>query len=85
MRVATALAALLVSCKSDEPPGATTAPEPSHSVVVAASDDPAAEPSSQGHARTEEGGPDDSLPFSPTADRVASIAWRTWVYTDSGP
>lgn len=28
---------------------------------------------------------DDNLPFSPTGQKVASIAWRTWIYTDTGP
>lgn len=28
---------------------------------------------------------DDSLPFEPTGERLVSIAWRTWVYTDTGP
>jgi lipoprotein-anchoring transpeptidase ErfK/SrfK len=27
----------------------------------------------------------DSLPFEPTGSELASIAWRTWVYTDPGP
>lgn len=28
---------------------------------------------------------DDSLPFEPTGERLVSIAWRTWIYTDTGP
>lgn len=28
---------------------------------------------------------DDNLPFEPTGEKVASIAWRTWIYTDTGP
>ena len=28
---------------------------------------------------------DDSLPFTPTGLKLASTAWRTWVYTDTGP
>jgi lipoprotein-anchoring transpeptidase ErfK/SrfK len=27
----------------------------------------------------------DALPFAPTGERAASIAWRTWIYTDVGP
>lgn len=27
----------------------------------------------------------DNLPFSPTGEKVGSIAWRTWIYTDTGP
>lgn len=28
---------------------------------------------------------DDQLPFAPTSEKVASIAWRTWIYSDTGP
>lgn len=28
---------------------------------------------------------EDNLPFEPTGLKVASIAWRTWIYTDVGP
>ncbi len=28
---------------------------------------------------------DDNLPFDPTGEKLASIAWRTWIYTDTGP
>lgn len=31
------------------------------------------------------GSPQDSLPFEPDGKQLASIAWRTWVYTDVGP
>jgi lipoprotein-anchoring transpeptidase ErfK/SrfK len=27
---------------------------------------------------------DDNLPFAPDGTRIASIAWRTWIYTDTG-
>lgn len=27
----------------------------------------------------------DNLPFSPTGEKLGSIAWRTWIYTDTGP
>ena len=27
---------------------------------------------------------DDNLPFTPTGKKLASIAWRTWIYTDTG-
>ncbi len=30
------------------------------------------------------GSADDNLPFTPTGTRVASVAWRTWIYTDTG-
>ncbi len=28
---------------------------------------------------------DDNLPFKPDGTKIASIAWRTWIYTDTGP
>lgn len=28
---------------------------------------------------------DDNLPFEPSDEKLASIAWRTWIYTDTGP
>jgi lipoprotein-anchoring transpeptidase ErfK/SrfK len=31
------------------------------------------------------GGPDDNLPFAATGEKLASTAWRTWIYTDTGP
>ncbi|HYQ29105.1 MAG TPA: L,D-transpeptidase [Polyangiaceae bacterium] len=30
------------------------------------------------------GSTDDNLPFTPDGTRVASVAWRTWIYTDVG-
>src|SRR4051812_5641329 len=27
---------------------------------------------------------DDNLPFTPSGTRIASVAWRTWIYTDVG-
>lgn len=27
----------------------------------------------------------DNLPFTPTGEKIGSIAWRTWIYTDTGP
>lgn len=85
MRVATAFAVLVVSCKSNAPPGADPPPKPSAAVVVTASAEAPPASGAEDRGRAEVGGPDDSLPFSPTADRIASIAWRTWVYTDTGP
>jgi len=28
---------------------------------------------------------DDNLPFVPSGEKIGSIAWRTWIYTDTGP
>jgi hypothetical protein len=36
-------------------------------------------------ARPDLGTAADNLPFTPTDAKVASIAWRTWVYSDTGP
>ena len=30
------------------------------------------------------GSADDNLPFTPDGTRIASVAWRTWIYTDVG-
>ncbi|HEY3252783.1 MAG TPA: hypothetical protein VGJ91_02510, partial [Polyangiaceae bacterium] len=30
------------------------------------------------------GSTDDNLPFTPDGTRIASVAWRTWIYTDVG-
>ncbi len=56
-------------------------------VVTAVSGPPAAAtPSvSEQAPAVEPGSREDSLPFEPTGDKLASIAWRTWVYTDVGP
>lgn len=27
----------------------------------------------------------DNLPFEPTGEQLGSVAWRTWIYTDTGP
>jgi lipoprotein-anchoring transpeptidase ErfK/SrfK len=35
--------------------------------------------------RGEPGSLDDNLPFVPTGKKLASTAWRTWIYTDIGP
>ncbi|HVU02323.1 MAG TPA: L,D-transpeptidase [Polyangiaceae bacterium] len=83
MRRVSSLAVLLSACSGKAPPGGEAPPRPSAVVVSAAS----AETSSAAvaSAKPDVGGVDDSLPFSPGEDRVASIAWRTWVYTDTGP
>lgn len=66
-----------------DPPGAS--PPPSGSVRVVAAPlgaDGAGGPGTPGYVP---GSPDDALPFTPTGVRIASIAWRTWIYTDTGP
>ncbi len=85
------LLALLVAlwgCSQSQPPAAEQAPR---SVVVVA-EHGAAEPTEQQVEPTDGQVPErvlgtlgDNLPFKPTGKKLASIAWRTWVYTDTGP
>jgi hypothetical protein len=78
---------LLLGCgERAEPPGAD-APAGSTAFVVA---DPqgsvaAPLPSVSPRVGPEPGTLEDNLPFVPTGEKIASIAWRTWVYTDTGP
>ena len=72
----------LVACLArTEPPGAE---RQNGSTVVIADESVAPGPS----RAQPEGGPagsiEDNLPFAPTGERAASIAWRTWIYTDVG-
>jgi hypothetical protein len=85
--------ATLSGCgKRAEPPGAAAADSAPASAgrEVGAS----AEPAPSGSARPRSavspslGGAADNLPFDeagPDVVKVASIAWRTWIYTDTGP
>src|SRR5450755_1775299 len=85
------LALLGLSCgKRLEPPGAE--PDPSaHDGATsevrsaegsAVAQAPAAPSGSAGPSRPELGSVDDNLPFTPDGTRVASVAWRTWIYTN---
>jgi hypothetical protein len=73
---------LVVGCSEKEPPGAEPA---SSGAVVIAAEDPSDGGAVQIAPKVAPGSADDNLPFEPTGDRIASIAWRTWVYTDTGP
>ena len=81
------------------PPGATLAPSARSIVtelrgdgtVLGSSASPASSVaiSNAGSAPRQANGPapgstDDNLPFTPDGTRVASVAWRTWIYTDVG-
>ena len=72
---------LLTQCERAEPPGA----EPrATSVTISAI--ASSEPKSVARARAvAPGAIEDNLPFAPTGEHAASIAWRTWIYTDVGP
>lgn len=73
---------LLSGCREEAPPGAGAGAPPAPSVVVVGA--PSSD-ASLADAHGELGTAADALPFPPDGNRVASIAWRTWVYTDTGP
>ena len=87
-RPALYLALLGLGCgKRLEPPGATPDPsarEASITAVRSAEGSAAAQnPSAPAvNAGPTPGSADDNLPFSPDGTRIASVAWRTWIYTN---
>jgi hypothetical protein len=76
----------LCGCARHDPPGA----EPSGSPALVEADRAAAESEPAVTDRGEEIAKDllgtarDNLPFEPDGAKIASTAWRTWVYTDVG-
>lgn len=79
----------LLACERAEPPGAER-PAPAPRVVGAAPSGARPDPEEQARSgaapRADQiGTPADNLPFVPDGTRLASIAWRTWIYTDVGP
>ncbi len=79
-----ALGALVVACSSSAPPGSAAGVGTSANVLGGAPD--ARVESKVGAQRVAALGTElDNLPFSPTGENIASIAWRTWVYSDTGP
>ena len=74
--------------------GCTNRPEPpaAHETLrtisvgdgAQASSEPGERPSASAPVDPGLGQTDDSLPFIPTGLKIASTAWRTWVYTDTG-
>lgn len=81
----------LTSCGRGQPPGAHESHQPLTLAVSSADmfDQVESEQSlvaSSGLAGTvERGSLDDNIPFEPNGTKLASIAWRTWIYTDVGP
>lgn len=70
------------ACDAKAPPGVTS--QASAKVVrTRASSERVAEPAAS--SAVDPGGVADNVPFEPTGQKIASIAWRTWVYTDTGP
>lgn len=80
------VAGLALGCgKRLEPPGAAAEPSARGKTVVASTEPaPAPAPTSEPEHRIEPGSHDDNLPFTPDGTRIASVAWRTWIYTDVG-
>ncbi|HEY1535372.1 MAG TPA: L,D-transpeptidase, partial [Polyangiaceae bacterium] len=79
------LALLGLGCgKRLEPPGAALEPS-AHVTAVSAASAQAAPASSSQHEGATPGSLDDNLPFTPDGStKVASVAWRTWIYNDTG-
>jgi hypothetical protein len=77
---------LSLACARREPPGAEREAGRARAVRnvgVAASSGPG--PGSEGHVTPDQiGTVTDNLPFAPEGAKVASIAWRTWIYSDVG-
>jgi hypothetical protein len=76
------LAATFGCIERGDPPGAEQRDSVRGIVVASGSDDA---PKRAAAASAPEGSITDALPFAPTGQRAASIAWRTWIYTDVGP
>lgn len=68
----------LLSCERGSPPGA----DESHQALAVIVTRPAARLDQADHVP---GSLDDHIPFEPDGTKLASIAWRTWIYTDVGP
>jgi hypothetical protein len=78
--------ALLGCARRADPPGAASSGSASAEPETVAIESNA-EDSEGGDAaapRVEQGSMLDALPFEPGGKKIASIAWRTWVYTDVG-
>ncbi|HTM46041.1 MAG TPA: L,D-transpeptidase [Polyangiaceae bacterium] len=90
------LCLLLAHCDRHRPPGDEMPSLPEAFTVNAshagksvgggegAGVDSSGEPRRDPNAAVEPGGELDNLPFQPTGEKVGSIAWRTWVYSDTG-
>jgi hypothetical protein len=78
---------LVAGCARREPPGADERLEVERVVVRADASSGASSEASREKPKTDPnlGTAADSLPFVATGLKIASIAWRTWIYTDTGP
>lgn len=91
------LAAALTACQRGEPPGNQQSGTPTVALAswggdLASGNGLGSGKDEWGEAETlasqsapEPGSKQDNLPFSTTGEKLASIAWRTWIYTDTGP
>lgn len=80
----------LLACERQPPPGDEPQSFPVEVTVTAApagerSTLQSAESAQRSPERIEPGSELDNLPFEPGGEKLASIAWRTWIYTDTGP
>lgn len=84
-KVATTAFLLGLGCSEEQAPPGAGQPAP-HQVVVRSRASASAPhgPSVPAEGQTL-GTRDDNLPFEPQGEKLASIAWRTWIYTDTGP
>lgn len=83
-----ALACAAAACSEQSaPPEVTRAKDAWITVEASAAADGTVAASAGGEARgaPKPGSVEDNLPFSPSGERAASIAWRSWIYTDIGP
>lgn len=84
-----ALSMIWGGCGETSPPGQVSTDLVALSITVEESAKTAGGKEHQGrlgeHADTLLGSPEDNLPFEPHGEKLASIAWRTWIYTDTGP
>lgn len=72
-----------LGCEFRKPPGEE---RKGAQVINLGHPDPAVAAEQQAtRAAQELGTSEDHLPFDPSGEKVASIAWRTWIYTDTGP
>lgn len=83
------------SCQSVDPPAGTASEgvlrievqaggraEPPHWAASAQNAQYEARPDAEREAL---GSVEDNLPFEPNGEKLGSTAWRTWIYTDTGP
>ena len=73
----------LLGCERRDPPGVGVGTETT--LTLSSGHAPSSTSEAAASSTVELGSLDDNLPFRPSGEKVASIAWRTWIYTDTGP